>query len=58
MENLDLRSRDKTDDCGKTVQPSTYSGVSTLIDLNDPNNLKLWDIGISPVTKILYLELT
>ena len=33
--------------------PSTFGRLSNLIDLNDPRNLKLNDIGVLPVTEII-----
>ncbi len=45
--------RRESADGQETLVPSTFSRISNLIDLNDPRNLKLNDIGVLPVTEII-----
>jgi len=55
-EHLDFGIRRKTDDGAEMVTPSTYGRISNLADLDDPQNLKLRDIGVLPVTEIFNFE--
>tara|TARA_B100000315_G_scaffold259931_1_gene318187 strand:- start:12348 stop:13925 length:1578 start_codon:yes stop_codon:yes gene_type:complete len=54
-EKITYGIRRKSADGQEVLVPSTFGRVSNLIDLTDPRNLKLNDIGVLPVTEIIDL---
>jgi adenylate cyclase len=52
-EKITYGIRRESADGQEILVPSTFGRVSNLIDLTDPRNLKLSDIGVLPVTEII-----
>jgi adenylate cyclase len=52
-ERITYGIRRESADGQEILVPSTFGRVSNLIDLTDPRNLKLSDIGVLPVTEII-----
>jgi adenylate cyclase len=52
-EKITYGIRRESADGQEILVPSTFGRVSNLIDLSDPRNLKLSDIGVLPVTEII-----
>ena len=54
-EKITYGIRRESADGQEILVPSTFGRISNLIDLTDPRNLKLNDIGVLPVTEIIDL---